>query len=330
MGTVTTVASTEPASVTNSGTTSAAILEFEIPKGEKGDTGPQGVQGPQGEQGIQGPKGDKGDTGDTGPQGIQGIQGPIGPAGPQGEQGPQGIQGSQGVQGERGLPGKDAYTAATEAGYTGTETEFNTALSGVPGHIASTNNPHGVTAAQIGAAQAEHTHSEYAEKANASGGFAGGTGASATDGGAVGENANATVGGAVGWNASATTGGAIGNATVTQNGGAVGFAACTSDGFAGGNQAMAVDDLYNPIDAIQLGTGTNKTAKTLKVYSYQLMDASGKIPVGRIPTIPIANGGTGVSSMVGTDYTTNRPRGIVLQSSTPTSVSNGCIVGVYE
>lgn len=157
VGTVTTVASTESASVTNSGTTSAAVLNFEIPKGEKGDTGPQGVQGPQGEQGIQGPKGDKGDTGDTGPQGIQGIQGPIGPAGPQGEQGPQGIQGSQGVQGERGLPGKDAYTAATEAGYTGTETEFNTALSGVPGHIASTNNPHGVTAAQIGAVPTSRT-----------------------------------------------------------------------------------------------------------------------------------------------------------------------------
>lgn len=46
--------------------------------------------------------------------------------------------------------------------------------------------------------------------------------------------------------------------------------------------------------------------------------------------IPISQGGTGVSSMVGTDYTTNRPRGIVLQSSTPSSVPNGCIVGVYE
>lgn len=44
----------------------------------------------------------------------------------------------------------------------------------------------------------------------------------------------------------------------------------------------------------------------------------------------IARGGTGVSNMVGTDYSTNRPRGIVLQSSTPSSVSNGCIVGVYE
>lgn len=47
-------------------------------------------------------------------------------------------------------------------------------------------------------------------------------------------------------------------------------------------------------------------------------------------TLPISRGGTGVSNMTGTDYTTNRPRGIVLQSSTPSSVPNGCIVGVYE
>lgn len=46
--------------------------------------------------------------------------------------------------------------------------------------------------------------------------------------------------------------------------------------------------------------------------------------------IPISQGGTGVSSMTGTDYTTNRPRGIVLQASEPGSVPNGCLVGVYE
>ena len=47
-------------------------------------------------------------------------------------------------------------------------------------------------------------------------------------------------------------------------------------------------------------------------------------------TLSIAHGGTGVTSMTGTDYGVNRPRGIVLQSSTPSSVPNGCIVGVYE
>lgn len=47
-------------------------------------------------------------------------------------------------------------------------------------------------------------------------------------------------------------------------------------------------------------------------------------------TFSIARGGTGVSSMAGTDYTTNRPRGIILQASEPSTVANGCLVGVYE
>lgn len=47
-------------------------------------------------------------------------------------------------------------------------------------------------------------------------------------------------------------------------------------------------------------------------------------------TLPIARGGTGVSSMTGEDYSTSRPRGIVLQASEPSSVPNGCLVGVYK
>lgn len=115
--------------------------------------GPEGPQGPAGAQGIQGPKGEKGDTGATGPQGEQGIQGPTGPQGEPGAkgatgpQGPQGIQGVQGPQGDvgpegpqgpagvKGTDGKSAYQTAVEAGYSGTETAFNTALKEVPGHI---------------------------------------------------------------------------------------------------------------------------------------------------------------------------------------------------
>lgn len=117
--------------------------------------GPEGPQGPAGAQGIQGPKGEKGDTGATGPQGEQGIQGPTGPQGEPGAkgatgpQGPQGIQGVQGPQGDvgpegpqgpagvKGTDGKSAYQTAVEAGYSGTETAFNTALKEVPGHIAN-------------------------------------------------------------------------------------------------------------------------------------------------------------------------------------------------
>ncbi len=104
--------------------------------------GPTGPQGPQGPQGVQGETGPEGKQGKQGPQGIQGVQGPQGETGPEGPQGPAGVSGQN---------GKSAFTAAVEAGYTGTETAFNAALSNVPGHIANHSNPHEVTAAQVGA-----------------------------------------------------------------------------------------------------------------------------------------------------------------------------------
>lgn len=39
---------------------------------------------------------------------------------------------------------------------------------------------------------------------------------------------------------------------------------------------------------------------------------------------------TSVVNLEGTDYTTNRVRGISLQATEPDSIPNGCIVGVYE
>ena len=104
--------------------------------------GPTGPQGPQGPQGVQGETGPEGKQGKQGPQGIQGVQGPQGETGPEGPQGPAGVSGQN---------GKSAFTAAVEAGYTGTETAFNAALSNVPSHIANHSNPHKVTAEQVGA-----------------------------------------------------------------------------------------------------------------------------------------------------------------------------------
>lgn len=136
IGTVTTGPAGSAAAVTNSGTTENAVLNFTIPRGDKGEDGAKGEQGPQGEPGP------KGETGPQGPQGIQGVQG---------EQGATGPQGPAGAQGPAGLAGKSAYQAAVESGYSGTETAFNGALAGVPGHMENQNNPHGVTAGQIGA-----------------------------------------------------------------------------------------------------------------------------------------------------------------------------------
>lgn len=87
IGTVTTGAAGSQASVTNSGSSTDAVFDFTIPKGDKGDkgdTGETGATGPQGE------KGDKGDTGAQGPQGETGATGAQGPQGPAGSAGPAG------------------------------------------------------------------------------------------------------------------------------------------------------------------------------------------------------------------------------------------------
>ena len=67
VGTTTTGTPGSDASVVNVGTTSNAVLDFTIPRG---DTGDKGDQGNQGEQGVPGAKGDKGDTGNTGSAGA--------------------------------------------------------------------------------------------------------------------------------------------------------------------------------------------------------------------------------------------------------------------
>ena len=54
VGTVTTGEAGSSASVTNSGTTSAAVFDFIIPRGDKGEKGDTGLQGPQGEKGDTG------------------------------------------------------------------------------------------------------------------------------------------------------------------------------------------------------------------------------------------------------------------------------------
>jgi len=108
-GTTTTGAPGSSAAVTNSGTSSAAVLDFTIPEGVAGQQGEQGVPGQQGEPGAPGdaatiavgttttgaagssasvtnsgsssaavfdftiPQGIKGDTGDTGSQGPAGV-----------------------------------------------------------------------------------------------------------------------------------------------------------------------------------------------------------------------------------------------------------------
>ena len=127
-------------------------------KGEKGDTGAQGPQGEQGPRGAQGPQGEQGETGPAGAQGAKGEAGAPGAAGAKGatftphvdgngnlswtndggldNPSTQNIRGAAGAKGETGAAGKSAYTAAVEAGYTGTEETFYAALTAMPYHNA--------------------------------------------------------------------------------------------------------------------------------------------------------------------------------------------------
>ena len=155
VGTTTTGAEGTDASVTNSGTTSAAVLDFTIPRGDTGAQGPQGIQGETGPIGPTGATGIEwqgtwdvatdyvnndavfyngaswfaaGDppVGDVPsesslywfPLALQGATGATGPQGPQGIQGEQGIQGIQGETGPQGPQG-DAATIAVGTVTTG-------------------------------------------------------------------------------------------------------------------------------------------------------------------------------------------------------------------
>jgi Collagen triple helix repeat (20 copies) len=74
VGTTTTGAPGSNANVTNSGTSSAAVLNFTIPQGVAGATGATGAQGPAG---ATGPTGAQGPAGATGPAGAPGPPFPV-------------------------------------------------------------------------------------------------------------------------------------------------------------------------------------------------------------------------------------------------------------
>lgn len=112
-----------------------------------------------------------------------------------------------------------------------------------------------------------------------SGGYGFIAGRNATGDGAgasIGYEAQAIGGGAsVGSNTYSKGGGAVGMYARTEMGGAVGYDAQSTNGFAGGQNAKAT--AYN---AVQLGSGTNNTANTLKYLGYTLADSSGNLYEG--------------------------------------------------
>lgn len=169
VGDVTTGAAGTDARVTNGGTSSAAVLNFTIPRGDKGDkgdkgdtgdTGPQGPAGADGQDGAPGaaatisvgtvtasePSGDPEVTnvGSTSaavfnfvlPRGATGPQGPAGADGADGQQGPQGDPGPAGADGAQGPAGTAATIAvgtvtASDPGSTPQVTNSGTASAAV-------------------------------------------------------------------------------------------------------------------------------------------------------------------------------------------------------
>ncbi|OHD28169.1 MAG: hypothetical protein A2Y38_15670 [Spirochaetes bacterium GWB1_59_5] len=153
VGTVTTGAAGSSATVNNTGTSSAAVFDFSIPRGATGATGATGPQGPTGATGPQGVAGGSmawrgvweelveyyandavsygtpastyiaigtstGAAPDSSPtywslSAEHGDTGATGATGPEGPQGPQGFQGYSGATGPQGPQGETGATGAT-------------------------------------------------------------------------------------------------------------------------------------------------------------------------------------------------------------------------
>ena len=101
LGTVSTGNPGTSVSITNTGTSTAPIFNFTIPRG---DIGPQGLKG------------------DTGAAGAAGAAGTIGLTGPAGENGPQGLKGDTGAAGTNGTNGTNGANGLAATVTVGTVT----------------------------------------------------------------------------------------------------------------------------------------------------------------------------------------------------------------
>ena len=170
-----------------------------------------------------------------------------------------GFEGGNNAKSETG--GAVGYSATSTKGFAGGEMA-RTTTGGAIGYDAYANKGGGAVG----------------ENASTSGdGGAVGKEAKASAGGAIGYMAETDSGGAVGQNAESEMGGAVGDSARAYSGGAVGYKAYAGDGFSGGFNAQVETNGLEFIDAIQLGTGTNSTPKTMQVYDNRIVEADGSL-----------------------------------------------------
>ena len=183
--------------------------------------------------------------------------------------------------GAPGADGKSAYQAAVESGYSGTETAFNGALAGVPGHMADQNNPHGVEAEQIGAVPTTRTVNGKP--------LSGDITLTAADVGAL------------------PLEGGIATGELKYNGDVDSMPQEWSP------RTLVTKRFVEDLFGAAAPAAHNHSASSIN---------SG--------TLPVARGGTGVTAVGGTDYTTTRFRGSQLRNADTNPTTNGTINWTYK
>lgn len=284
--------------------------------------GPKGDPGPKGEQGEQGPVGPTGPKGDQGEKGATGDQGPQGPKGEKGDQGPEGPQGMQGEQGLQGPPGRDGEQGPMgEQGPQGPKGDPFTYSDFTEDQLAALKGPKGDRGEQGPVGPAGPAGQDGAKGDQGEAGKSGATFKPYVD-----------AEGNLSW----SNDGSLPNPEPVNIKGPQGPAGEVGPEGPEGPQGKQGEqgpkgDQGEPGPEGQQGPQGEKGDKGDPGPQGPAGEPPSSFPASAITgVVSIAHGGTGVSNMTGTDYSTYRPRGIALQSSTPSSIPNGCLVGVYE